>query len=290
MVGAMPPPVVLEPSSQWVIDYAPNSCRLIRTFGDAANKTVLMMESEVPYEMDMLIVGKPLKGNADEVFATFLPKRGEPIKGGTAKASESGAPAVLWPHVHLVAEDAPSEAAKKAARIMSEQHIRPPAVDLAEKAKELALRQEFAAKTSAVKVDTDRRRSVLVSTGSLAAPIKMLDECSRLSLKDWGVDPDLEDKVVRPVWNSSSTPFLKATDYPKRMLEKGAESEVKARLLVDASGKVTKCTSLSHFDAPEFNAIVCDALMKRARYEPAELADGTKVPSYNLVRIVFRMH
>ena len=73
------------------------------------------------------------------------------------------------------------------------------------------------------------------------------------------------------------------------MLMSGQESEVRVRVLVDASGKVTKCTSLSHYDAPEFNRIVCDKLTKRARFEPAELADGTKVPSYDTTRIVFRI-
>jgi hypothetical protein len=29
--------------------------------------------------------------------------------------------------------------------------------------------------------------------------------------------------------------------------------------------------------------------MKRARFEPAELADGTKVPSYYVNRVKFRM-
>jgi TonB family protein len=73
------------------------------------------------------------------------------------------------------------------------------------------------------------------------------------------------------------------------MIMRGEESDVKVRLLVDASGKVTKCTSLSHFKEPEFGQIVCAAITKRAKLEPAELADGTKVPSYYTTRIDFRM-
>jgi protein TonB len=64
---------------------------------------------------------------------------------------------------------------------------------------------------------------------------------------------------------------------------------VSVRLLVDASGKVTNCTSLSHFDAPEFNKVVCEKFKARARFEPAELADGTKVPSYYVNRVIFKM-
>ena len=66
-------------------------------------------------------------------------------------------------------------------------------------------------------------------------------------------------------------------------------SDVKVRLLVDATGRVTKCTSLSHFDEPEFNRVTCTLFMKRAHFEPAELADGTKVPSYSVTTVVFRL-
>ena len=56
-----------------------------------------------------------------------------------------------------------------------------------------------------------------------------------------------------------------------------------------AAGKVTSCTSLSHFDSPEFNKVACAKLVARPRFEPAELADGTRVASYYTINIVFRI-
>ena len=73
------------------------------------------------------------------------------------------------------------------------------------------------------------------------------------------------------------------------MVMNNQESEVKARLLVDAAGRVTKCTSLSRYQSAEFKKIVCDAFTKRAKVEPAELADGTKVPSYYNVHVHFQI-
>ena len=73
------------------------------------------------------------------------------------------------------------------------------------------------------------------------------DQCGRDSLKDWGVDPAVEAKIVRPVWAINPTQWLFESDYPRDMLMRGKESEVAVRLLVDASGKVSRCTSLSHF-------------------------------------------
>ena len=94
---------------------------------------------------------------------------------------------------------------------------------------------------------------------------------------------------MRPVWTVNPSEWLFASDYPRDMLARGKESELAVRLLIDASGKVTKCTSLSHFAEQEFNRITCENIVKRARFEPAELADGTKVPTYMTRRVIFRI-
>ena len=147
----------------------------------------------------------------------------------------------------------------------------------------------FAAGTTAVEIDARSNRPVFLDTGSLGEPIKMFDQCSRDSLRDWGVDPDVDDKIVRPVWAPNAASWFSANDYPRDMLVRLQESVVKVRLLVDAAGRVTKCTSLSHFNEPEFNKITCDKFTSRARFAPAELADGTKVPSYYVNKVIFRM-
>src|SRR5206468_8282021 len=83
-------PLRLEPSSAWVLDYAENSCRLIRTFGEGPHKAVLSLESEAPGEMDMLVAGKDLEGYTEEVPARFLPVQAKPLKGRTAVTVTSG--------------------------------------------------------------------------------------------------------------------------------------------------------------------------------------------------------
>src|SRR2546423_1697268 len=90
MAGA-PQPVRLQPSSQWIVDYAENSCRLIRTFGEGEDKTVLLFESPSPGSLDMLVVGKPLETSLSEVAVTFLPAEQKAVTlGGPATSSKSG--------------------------------------------------------------------------------------------------------------------------------------------------------------------------------------------------------
>lgn len=280
-------PVRLQPSSQWIVDYAENSCRLIRTFGEGRDKIILSFESEVPESTDMLAIGRPLGSFAEKIQGRFLPVLSKIMEGRTAVSSKGGEPAILYTAVRMVPEpiskrvDAREELGKKAPG------TRPPAIPLAQRAEEKAARQAFAAATTEIEIDV--RRPVILETGSLGEPIKALDECSRESLRDWGIDPDLEDKIVKPVFSVDPHGWITAGDYPKDMVRQGHESVVKARVLVDAQGHITKCTSMSRFQQVEFNQVVCDRFTKGAKLLPAELADGTKVPSYYNLHVIFQM-
>jgi hypothetical protein len=282
-------PLRLESSSPWVIDYAENSCRLIRAFGRDDKKVVMALESEAPDEVDMLVFGKPLEGYSEEVPARFLPVQGKPMEGRTATTSNNGEPAILWSWMTLLPDEFAAINAKRLEDRRSAPGVRPPPLDLATEAMMKAKRLEFASKATELEIDARRNRPVILETGSLGEAIKGFDKCSRDSLRDWGVDPDIEDKIVRPVWSPNVSSWFTSDDYPKKMLWRGEESDVKVRLLVDASGNVTKCTSLSHFKEASFNDVVCAKFMKRAHFEPAELADGTKVPSFYTNHIIFRM-
>jgi hypothetical protein len=281
-------PMRLEPSSPWVVDYAENSCRLVRTFGEGKDKTKFALESESPGQVDMLVIGKPLHNNSDEVPARFLPVQVKPMEGRSAESVENHDPAILWSRVTFLPDDV-AEKAKSAYERRSKMAVRPPPLDLADEARTKAKRHEFVSKAIELEIMARRGRPVILETGPLGNAIKTFDECSRESLRDWGVDPDVQDKIARPVWASDAASWFSAYDYPGGMVRRGEESVVKVRLLVDASGRPTKCTSLSHFKETSFNDVVCAKFMKRAHFEPAELADGTKVPSYYTNIIIFQM-
>lgn len=286
LIGASEP-LRLKPSSKWVVDYAENSCRLARTFGEGDNLVLLNFESEAPGMVDMFVMGKPLNSGKEEVSGKFLPVQKKPMTGQTAQSPKGGV--VLWSRVFLLPDDVMAKFEKRGRDREYGLGIRPPPTDLAEKTEEKTKRQEFAAQATELEVRVHSRRPLILETGSLGDAIKAFDECSRYSLKAWGVDPDLEDKIAKRPWSPNMRQWFTANDYPPSMAVQGEQSDVKVRLLVDATGKVTKCTSLSHFKEKSFEQVVCDKFMKRAHFEPAELADGTKVPSYYVNHIIFRM-
>jgi Gram-negative bacterial TonB protein C-terminal len=282
-------PERLQPSSPWVVDYGDESCHLIRSFGEGDSTTTFMFESDSPGDVDMLLIGKPLATTQDEVSLRFLPVEQQPQKGRFVTSKDKGEPGLLLSHVWLLPEQEVAKLEAQMRERVAHPNTRPPATDLAEQRERQNNRQEFAAKVTEVEIDTRRDRPVILETGSLGEAVKAFDKCGRDSLRDWGVDPDLQDKVVRPVWLENAGKLINPEEYPRQMLDEGQQSEVKARVLVDASGRVTKCTSLSHFKLPEFNKLVCDKITERARFAPAELADGTKVPSYDTLHINFRI-
>jgi TonB family protein len=282
-------PVRLQPSSPWDVDYAENSCRLIRTFGEGKTLTKLAFESDSPGEMDMLVIGKPLETSQGQVPARFLPVGGKTFDGRVAKSVPTGEPAILWSNPRMIPDSVYDTMKSEGEELKKHRGVRPPPINLPEREYYKKQSHDFAAATTELEIQISHNRPVILDTGSLGEAMTAFEQCSRESLKDWGVDPDVEDKIVRPVWAVMPPYWLYAEDYPRDMLMAGKESEVVVRLLIDASGKITKCTSLSHFTEEEFNRITCANIVKRARFEPAELADGTKVPSYLTRRVVFRI-
>jgi hypothetical protein len=280
-------PARLQPSSQWIVDYADNSCRMVRSFGEGDSKVIMLLESASPGDVDLVLTGKPLKSEREEIVLKFLPHQEPTSKGRPVTAK--GQPGILFSNLELLPPDEAAKMAAARAERIAKPNVRPPATDLADRLERRSKEAEFAETATEMELGTRPGRPVILETGELGKPMKAFDQCSRDSLRDWGVDPDLEDKIVRPVWLANNGRWISGDDYPAKMLDEGQQSEVKVRLLVDAAGRVTKCTSLSHFRLPEFNKLVCDKITSNAKFAPAELADGTKVPSYYTVHIVFRI-
>lgn len=288
LIGASEP-LRLQPSTPWDVDYAENSCRLMREFGEGKTKVLLQFQSEAPGEMHMLAVGNPLATSLEKVGARFLPVGGKLFEGEPAQSVTKDLPALLWPWVHLLPDSVIEQNERDGKLQKREADGRPPPIDLLKRAREQTERERFAEAATELQIVPRHDRPVILETASMGKALAALDQCTRDSLKDWGIDPALEDQIVRPAWARHPNYWFSPADYPPEMARRGEEAEVRVRLLVDATGRVTKCTSISNFKQVEFSQIACAGIVKRARLEPAELADGTHVPSYYTKRIVFRM-
>lgn len=299
LVGASEP-LRLQPATPWGVDYAENSCRLVRTFGQGNDQTQLVLESIAPGEMSMTLIGSPLRADMSpvgdtQIDARFVPGQDNWFFGIAAKADRDGRAAGLWnsvPFMPILSSNASlSPELKRAmdqARERARKGERPPALDPAKHAQQLAERQTFAAHITELEIQARPGHPIFLETGSFGDPLKVFDQCVRELIRSWGVDPAVQDKIARTAWAPNVRSWFSSADYPRLALQKGEEASVTFRVIVDATGRVTKCQSFSHYNAPEFNTAVCDVL-RAGRFAPAELADGTKVPSYYTQTVSFRI-
>ncbi len=278
-------PVQLASSAPWNLHYGGTSCQLIRTFGNAEKSTTLVLERIAPRSnLSMLVYGGGLKSRTGDrdASAVFIPLSDNVLNGGhvAETVTKQKQTAILWSRVYFRRSPKSPEVSKA-----GKQEGR----DLAKEAGDRAEESASAAMITGLEIRESGRHKVVLQTGPLARPIAMMRDCANEQLQQWGVDPAVEDKIIHlPVATKSLTNLFSSSDYPMEASRAGEQSMIQARLNIGADGVVTKCTGLTRFKAPAFDKVVCDKL-KGVRYKPAELADGTRVPSYDLVSIRFVM-
>ena len=250
-------PVQLQPSSQWDLDYGENSCRLIQLLGEGGQQTKLVFESVGPGDLTMLVIGRPLYSPKFEpaVTAKFVPAQSNELKGMAATGASGHEAAAFWSNLgysNTVADDA-------------------------------------IARSNAIQVNVEGGRPVSLATGDLGPAMQALDKCTQDLLVHSGVDPAVQAKIIRPPSTPDLYQWLKGEVFFSGRQQDQRISEASFRLLIDATGKVTKCVSVSRFDVPEFDVAMCTAIERGVTVQPAQLADGTKVPSYVVEHIDFEL-
>lgn len=78
-------------------------------------------------------------------------------------------------------------------------------------------------------------------------------------------------------------------DYPNDALRGGLQGPVPVRLIVDGSGRVTRCDVTNYLTALVLRQTACDLLVKHARFNPATGRDGQPVTDYYWTTVVYRM-
>lgn len=274
-------PLRLKPSTKWNVHYFNDSCRLSRTFGEGNRQVTLMADQFAPAEhFQLILVGKP--ANRESL--------GRPLKGavrfGPAEQESKVTammgdmqrqPALL---VNGVVELAPPSEAEIAAMKQGARtavpYFRPP----------IGPAREAAATWLHVRVEGGR--DFVLETGPMDKPLAALRACAWDSVATWGLDVE-QQKALRRKAIPRNPPWLRSSDYPTDMIREGQQAMIHVRLMVDETGRPTSCHIQASSRPKEFDKAVCDAFMKRARFEPALDAQGKPVRSYWQTSVLFRI-
>ncbi|MDC8753811.1 TonB family protein [Erythrobacter sp. sf7] len=268
-------PLVLEPRSAWHASHENGLCRLARAFGSEGYSHTLIFEQTTPGALFNLTITGPALSDmvestqADVGFGSAGPEGTYEIAKETNR--EFG---------HIVFMTDVSLEPVKEPEIKQEEDFgltaQGTAVDpaKAKAASEVAIRQG--------------RTGLTLKTGSLAAPMGVLNDCTAHILSTWGLDPAKHKGALRGVslLQPRKVSQWVVEKYPQRALQEKRQGVVGLAVIVDEAGQPTECKITDNSGHTDLNNVACEGMM-RARYAPAIDADGQPMPSFFVTRIVF---
>ncbi len=268
----------LKPSSNWHVDYADDSCRLARKFGDGERVATLIMDQLGPGQyFKLTLSGSAFKQVSNEWVIKLKFGPGEDVQDMSYFLGSVGkAPALIMQVSMRLAP--PSKAEQQAMKRSKDERF------------EIApIGADRIAAVSELNIDGPLRQPVRLLLGSMKAPMAAMDKCIGELLNHWGVDAAKFASQSRPArGDEKSKPWIVDEDYPVGMILDGKRAIVSVRLNVDATGAPTACHIQQSTGPKLFDDTVCRALMRRARFEPALDADGKPFASVVRQGVTFR--
>lgn len=275
--AAAPEPEVLAASTKWNVNYADDSCRLLRAFGTGDALTMVVFDRFAPGQgFKLMLVGKrfAIVRPGSEATLQFGPDEAKQAHSFFSGDLGKGRPAlILRGDLRL---DAPIE--RDRASRKAEREEAPP------------MSPERIAAVDRLTLTSPLRRPVRFALGSMQAPFAVLDKCIANLLTKWGIDTQRHANLSRraePTANPGS--WLNSSDYPQIAIVKGVQGIVNFRLSVDASGAPTACHIQQSSRPQEFDKAVCAAMMRRARFAPALDQAGIALASFFRGTVVFKI-
>lgn len=285
-------PLQLAPVSNWVMDYADDSCALHRTFEGGGEQATLELRQSVPGEAFRVIVAsKTLSRGRDKLRVRFEPDaKFYELSRPTLVTLDIGAEGVLYtdsfrPSAIRVppSREQVREAMERAGGTPIELPD-PPWTDQERDLREISI-------TGLLVLDIFER-DFQMQTGEMHAPMEAMRTCLDELLTHWGLDPRAQrtlSRKVAPVKQSEWSRRVVA-NYPIDMLRAARSADIHIRLMVGADGTPTAC--MPYDSTPgngSFERSACAWSMQFARFEPALDANGTPVASYYTTTIFYRV-
>ncbi len=275
----------LKPSTKWFLDYAEDSCRLARKFGEGDQRVTLFFDQFEPGDWFQVTLGgnvlRPKRTDSNRIGLMFRfgpNEAADEIEANSGRMDDQRALIVLGAQRVVPLTEA-EQAARKAA---FESGLTPATL--------LPVEREREASVDWLELSGGLKNDVVLETGPMDQPLAALRKCSWDTVKMWGLDVAQQKNLTRkPQPKQGSKPWLTGDDYPRKMAWAGYEGIVNFRLLIDPTGKPISCHIQTSTRPKQFDEAVCNAIMKRARFDPALDAEGKPVTSFYRQTVTFRI-
>lgn len=253
----------LRPASPWALEYADDSCRLVRTFGTGENEVTLGLTAyELGGRFFVSAVGNPTRTFRSPAYVRLSIGDIEDFNVRYLQVDFEGRPGILITNAISVGP-LPDEARKQLESRRPVESFSDPAIE--DQVETIGFIDGF-------------EQEFMLHTGSLREPMRALKDCNAELLTHWDIDVAAHGGLTRIAF-PKSPPYrwLRLRAYPREMRQ---PMLVNYRLTVDVEGGVAGCHVSGAPQDSEFAKATCGQLRKNGRFDPALDADGAPVQSY----------
>jgi hypothetical protein len=267
VAAAQAAPLELAPAAAWTADFAAESCALRRRFGDGTHTVVFEISQVAPDD------GLEIKVASATLEYRDRPPRTQFLPGGTPDEAAFYRPFATVDGLEGFARYdtmRPSDYADGDSPAWAEGD---------RDARERAITGYSVARA----FDQD----LVIQTGPMHEPMKVMRACLDDLASQWGLDPAAQRTLSRRAEVDFDAGWVtRIVQLQRQLVDVRSPASVRARLLVDETGKVTDCQLLNlspnSDDAHEF----CGEMERRARLTPALDSGGQPVRSFYIWQIL----
>lgn len=270
--------ISLEPSSPWHVALEGGMCRLVRTFGQRADKHVLQIQQWGPGNtIGLTLVGPSIELIKEEKTARIHFSENldfdEIVFSNLSAADDER---TLFAVVTLAERKDPNEKKQReepAAAVPPPSGLNSLPIDLIDEVTSVFVKQN----------DT----IIEMKTGSLTDPFKIMNVCSEELLKGWGLNVAAHKTASRRV---SITNFdeIYGRFYANRPDNTyHTKGDVLVRVKVSEAGEMSDCTVIYANELTKLSRPSCNSLA-RADFKPALDAAGKPMDSFHIFHVRYR--
>lgn len=246
-------PQVLQPTSPWKVDYADDECRLLRDFGAGQSALTLRFA----------------RGSGLDSFDSVLAGVAIPKLPSRLKVELKLTPQGTVQSIEGYSMGLPNR---------PERFIRWFDADP-------SLLQQLSANQLLTFSSGEAFAVTLNLTGARAA-MAALDACHVDLLASWGLDiAALKAAKARPKPLGNPGNWATTNDYPRDSFRKGETGTVTFLAVIGPDGIPTQCKVAKSSGVSSLDTTTCQLIMRRARFTPAEDANGKPITGYYVTRV-----